>query len=390
MLNELRIRHKKTKKFMKEQGIDALLILQNIDLYYYTNTLQAIAFYLPVEGDGLVFYKRAEEGVKSDCPLESLKVNSMRDIPEVLQRKSYPLARTLGFEFDVLPMANYYRVKKLFPDAEAVDASIFISKTKMVKTDYEVDIFRKCGKTVKSLYETIKALYKEGMSEFDLSREIEYAFRKKSHLGPLRMRGFNLEGFMGHVLSGESALIPAPLDLTLGGKGIHPAFSQAASNKYIEKNESIIIDYIFNFEGYQIDTTRTFVYGDLSGFLKKQYENVLDIYFVAKRELVPGNTCKDVYEKALLRAQKLGIEEHFMGYRETRVNFIGHGIGLEVNEFPVIAPKSDIVLEKNMVIAVEPKLFFPDQGAVGIEDTLLINENGCEKLADISEDYIRI
>ena len=79
-----------------------------------------------------------------------------------------------------------------------------------------------------------------------------------------------------------------------------------------------------------------------------------------------------------------------MGYGENRVKFFGHGVGLELDEFPIIAAKIDLDLKPGMVIALEPKAYLPKIGPVGIENTYLITENKCKNLCPLEEEIFKI
>lgn len=386
MFEELQLRKKRTQKLMKENGLDGLLILQYVDLFYYTNSMQTLAAYIPNEGEILVFFKRAEKRIKENCPLKIYQTKSIKNIPEILKENSYAVPENIGLEFDVLPVSLFNYVNKVFSGVNLTDASQLIKNVRMIKSEFEISEFKKCGEAVKNVYNSITGMIKENMSELELSKEIEYLFRQNSHLGPSRLRGFNLESFFGHVLSGTHALVPASLELTLGGEGAHPAYSAGASSKKIKKGEPVVIDYIFNYNGYQIDTTRIYSLGEPSKEILNYHEKLLDIYATVKSLLKPGNTCEDIYNAVIEKVAELGLTDNFMGYGEERVKFIGHGIGLEVDEFPPIAPRVKTVLEENMALALEPKLFFPDFGCVGIEDTMLITKDGPMPFAVLSEE----
>ncbi len=390
MENELKQRHEKIQKLMAEKNVEGILILQDIDLLYVTNSMQAAAAYIPLEGQILTFYKNAYDKIKSDCPLELTQIKSTKDIPGILKRKGISLPQKIGFEYDVIPVGIFNRYKKVFDKSEPVDISSIMRYVKMVKSDYEVSLMRKCGEIVNHVFNAIKDYIKEGISELELAKEIENLFRRKGHLGPSRLRGFNLEAFYGHVLSGATGNVPSSLDITLGGNGTHASFSIGPSEKKIEKDEAIVIDYLCNYHGYHIDTTRTFVMGELADELTKNVDNLYKIYQEIRMRMKAGAVAENVYYEIIDIVKQMGLSENFMGYKDERVSFIGHGVGLELDEFPVIAPKVKNQLEKNMCIAVEPKLFFPPYGLIGVEDTLLITEKSPEILSKLDYNIISL
>lgn len=381
--DELILRQKKIQSFLKEENVEGALFLQDIDLLYFTNSLQVFAAYIPVEGELSVFYRKAKEKISKECPFELIEVQNYNDICNILkEKKLYP--KKIGLEFDVLPVKIFNKLESIFDNIIFFDISEALKKVRMVKSSYELSLLRKAAEITKEVYTKVVNIIKPGISELDLAREIEYLYRRLNHLGPTRMRSFNHELFFGHVLSGHTSIISSSYDSPLGGDGINSAYSIGASQKIINKNETIVLDYVSNFNGYHIDTTRTFVIGELPENLYKNYENLKKVYNKICSILKPGILCSEIYNQIINYVNSLGVEENFMGIGNKKVKFIGHGIGLEIDEYPVIAPKFDIKLEKNMVVAFEPKMFFPPEGAIGLEDTFLITENGYEVLGDLS------
>ena len=179
-----------------------------------------------------------------------------------------------------------------------------------------------------------------------------------------------MEGSMGLVVTGKDSLAPTYTDFPIGGVGLSPAVAQGASGVRVEKN--FVIDFIGSSFGYCADSTRTFfvekpdkkiteIYGQLNDLLEKTIEKV-----------VPGVTGDEIYNFVLSEVDKYSWKDYFMGYHQ-KVKFIGHGIGTEVNQLPVIAPGQNLHFENGMTFAVEPKIFLPDFGVIGVENTYVLN-----------------
>jgi Xaa-Pro aminopeptidase len=199
-------------------------------------------------------------------------------------------------------------------------------------------------------------------------------------MGILRMRGWNQEMTHAHVLSGESGATVSFLDSPHGGKGNTPAMAQGASFRRIGKNEPIGIDYGVGINGYVADQFRTLVIGDLPDELMKAHDLSAEIHALFVKEAQPGISCSDLYRLAAKQAQKTGFGEYFNGYGEGRARFVGHGLGLEIDEYPILAPRFNGRLEPGMVIALEPMFVFPGKGIVGLEDDYLVTTAGVERL----------
>jgi len=231
-------------------------------------------------------------------------------------------------------------------------------------------------------------MVREGMMELELVARMEHMFRMQGHIGMMRMRGYNQEIITGMVASGDAAAEPTYFDGPAGGRGLTPASPQGSSFKVIAANEPILVDIGCCIDGYVIDQTRTLVIGALEADLKAAYDAAEAIIRATEEKLKPGTVCEQLYTDALEMAASFKLSEYFMGYGEDQVKFLGHGIGMEIDEWPVLARGFKQRLEPGMVIAVEPKFTFPGRGVVGIENTYLITENGCVKLTTAPEGVI--
>ncbi len=388
---ELEIRYRKLQAYMAEAGLDAVIVAQNADLFYFTGTIQSGNLYVPVEGEPLYMVRkeflraRMESGLKEVVPFRSMK-----DLPAILANYGYHQPQRVGMELDVLPVGFFQRYEKLFPGAEFIDATPLIRRVRMIKSHYEMHILMDAANQVDKVYRRAKEVIREGMSDLELAAELEFVARKEGHQGLIRMRGFNSELFYAHIFSGADSAVPAYVDTPLGGVGLTPAFGQGASWKHIARNEPIIVDFAGSFDGYLVDQTRLFAVGGLSDKLKKGYEDMLKVQ--ERMMLLAQNrpTWGTLYEECLALALKMGYADNFMGNKGAQVSFIGHGIGIEIDEFPFIARGfNDMPLEPGMVFAFEPKLVFPGEGAVGIENTFFLTEDGIKQLT-FSEEKLAI
>jgi Xaa-Pro aminopeptidase len=228
------------------------------------------------------------------------------------------------------------------------------------------------------------------MSELELAGKIEAESRRLGHQGVLRMRLWGSEMFYGHLLSGDTGAVPSYLASPTGGVGASPAVGQGPSFKTIQRHEPVMVDYIFSFNGYLSDHTRIFSLGSLPGDLKNAHAAMLEVQQLVKKIATPGVKTGDIYHRAVEKTKELGYADHFMGIGKERIRFIGHGIGLEVDEFPFLAAGQKLELQAGMTIALEPKLIFPGRGVVGIENTHVVSGDGLEQLGRFPEDVIEI
>lgn len=383
-LSELESRVSRLQKLMKEKNIDGAIIVQNADLFYFSGTVQRSHIFIPVEGKPVLMVKKSYDRAKQESALENIiPLKSMKELPEKVSFFYKGKLKRIGFELDVIPANLYFYYEKLFDTSEIVDISPLIREVRAVKSPYELEIIKDAAKLNQTLFSHVREFLHEGITEVELAGKLESVYRKEGHQCYIRMRGFNQETVYGNLTSGYNMSVPSFFDGPIGGRGLNPSFPQSAGFKKICRDEPVIVDYVGVYDGYMVDQTRIFCIGKLPEKLIRAYNVALEIQELIKEKAKPGISCAVLYELAIKAAQNNGLEEHFMGYSE-RVNFIGHGVGIELDELPVIARGVNKPLKEGMVLALEPKFVFPE-GAVGIENTFVVRENGLELLTIYDE-----
>ncbi|QMV41032.1 M24 family metallopeptidase [Cohnella cholangitidis] len=371
---------------LDECGMKGCLVSQNVGIYYFTGSMQTGYLFMPVEGEPTYYVRRSMERALKESRVRTVELGSFRsfgmqleaDYPELGEPSGeLPL---LGADLDVMPAQLYLRLADAIPRARLADASAILRNVRSVKSPYEIERISRAAEVVAVALETGLASLREGMTELELMSVIEYSIRRNEHIGLMRMRNYNQEIMTGIVASGEAAAEPSYFDGPAGGRGLSPASPKSVSLRPIGRNEPILIDIGCCVDGYVIDQTRTAVIGELDPDLRAAYDTAAEIMRISERSLRPGGIPEEIYFQAVEMAKAAGLSEHFMGFGRDQVKFLGHGIGLEIDEWPVLAKGFRAPLEPGMTIAVEPKFTFPGRGVVGVENTYLITEFGCKAL----------
>ena len=282
---------------------------------------------------------------------------SLRSLPDALKRLGVPESARLGLELDVLPVLNFRRYEQLFPQAQLVDCGGMLRNLRAVKSPWELEQIRQAGLSATAALAAAASALTPGITEAELPAAVAATLIRDGHTGLLRMRGFNQELPSVHVFSGPEAGVASGPDAPFGGHGHNAAYPQGASHRPIKRGEAVVIDLGGSANGYAFDQTRTLCIGPLPEPLRAAYETCRTIH----REIVttarPGAACEQIYEMALARAVAAGYETTFMGSAPMQVGFVGHGIGLEVDEFPILGRGwGDVRLAAGNVLAVEPKI----------------------------------
>lgn len=354
------------------------LICDNANLLYLTGRVFSGYIYLAPESDPVYFVKRP-------ATLEGERVHYIRKPEEI--KEITGSTRTLGLETGSLPYADAIRLKNAMGAAEITDVSAAIMNARAVKTPLEIKLLEEDGIRQCEIYSRIPELYAEGMSDVELQVETERLCRLHGCLGLFRVNGPSMELHMGNVLAGDNADAPSPYDFAMGGAGLDPSIPVGASGEKIARGKSVMVDMNGNFNGYMTDMTRTFSCGRLSDLAMKAHACSIEICESLAAMGKPGTEAKALYETARQIAEKHGLADYFMGHR-SHAGFVGHGVGIQINELPVIAPRSRHILEEGNVIALEPKFVIPDTGAVGIENTYVVEAEGMRSITNAPEAII--
>ena len=391
-VEEIRARVVRLQDLLAASGVNLALIRQPADLYYYTGTVADGFLAVPVEGQPRFLVRRPQDRLAAgETPWELTFYSDLGELPALLDGLSLPRAGPLGLELDVLPAAFYLRLHhKIFPGTKLQDISPLIRQQRMVKSAYEIEQLRRAAAILDEAYAEVPGLLRPGLTELELSAALEYRLRLLGHQGLIRVRNFNLEIFFGHVLSGHAGLAAAYTDTPSGGLGFSPAFPQGPSRKPLSAGEPITVDIASCVNGYVADMTRLFVMGDLSGMAWRAYDLTLELFQYFETAARPGVRPGDLYQGLCSLVERAGLSDFFMGQGHEQVSFIAHGVGLELDEFPFITARFPFPLEEGMVLAFEPKVFVPDAGLVGLEDTGRITAQGVEWLTRTPRRVVRV
>ncbi|MDE6395682.1 MAG: M24 family metallopeptidase, partial [Muribaculaceae bacterium] len=239
------------------------------------------------------------------------------------------------------------------------------------------------------VYSHIPSLYRPGMSDVELQIEIERVTRLEGGTGMFRVNGEDMELNNGSVLVGANADTPSPYDFAMGGRGCLPSLPVGADGTIIKPGNTVMVDTNGTFNAYMTDMTRTFVLGEAADSAVRAHRLSVEILRTLEKAACPGVPARDLYNIAVEMVAGAGLSDYFMGHR-AKAGFIGHGVGIVINELPVIAPRSRDILAEGNVIAMEPKFVLPEIGAVGVENTYVVTASGLRRLTDAPEDLVNL
>lgn len=375
---------------LAEAGLDGALLVQNVDLLYFSGTMQNAHLYVPMQGEPALFVWKSLTRARRESPLRDIvALRSPRDLPALLAERGYAPKR-VGLELDVLAVNQYRSYERAFAGVEFADCWPLIRSVRQVKSGWEVQQIERAAAISSAMIREVRDALRPGVTELEAAAAGEYAGRRMGHEYLVRMRGLNNDLDVGYASSGPTGSYATAMLSCNGGLGLSPSHAQGASWRRIGVGEPLLADFVGLYNGYLADQTRTLCIGTLPNELQRAYDATVQIQNAMVAALRPGHTAEEVYNIGVALAAELGYGENIQGHGEQQVNFIGHGVGLELNDWPAIAKGVTEPLQAGMVIALEPKLAFPGVGMVGIENTWLVNEGAPRQLTTLPEEILSV
>lgn len=388
-LEELERRVARLQRYLQQENINGALLAQRLDAYYYSGTAQNIHVYIPQEGRPLVCVFRNYERAQVESPWTVVQLQGLSKLPEFIQEAGLPLPHVLGLEYDVLPVAQFNRYLKSFANVEMRDISAAIRLQRAVKSPWELTRMQETSAVSEKVFQRVTEILRSGITEVELQSELDRYAKCLGHEGFNRVRQFNMEFFFGCVTAGDRAAVGGYFDAPVVAQGVSISYPQGCSHTPIMPGESVIVDFALVVNGYMVDQTRNYAIGFIPLELQEAQKTAQEIQERIRQALVPGVVAGDIYQETIDWVKEhTPYEQNFMGYANNRVNFLAHGIGLELDEMPTISLGSKTILEPGMVLAVEPKFVFPGLGVVGVEDTMDVADGGARFITKGTRDIV--
>jgi len=389
--SELEARLKKFRNIMDvgNPGWELAAIFSKINLYYFTGTMQEGMLLIPRNDNAIFWVRRSYDRALLESffpdikPMEGFRdaAAGLRDMPEAVY-----------IETEVIPVAFLGRFRKHFKFRDALPLDAQIASIRAVKSEYELNLMKRSGESHRIiLEERVPQLLQEGMSEVDLAGALYAAMLHEGHHGVARFGMFDTEVVLGHIAFGESSIYPTSFNGPGGNYGMGPAVPLIGNRKRkLAKGDLVFIDIGFGVEGYHTDKTLTYVFGGEPAWnVAQEHTMCVEIQDRLAQMLKPGAVPSVLYEN-IMTGLPPEFLKNFMGFGNRQVKFLGHGIGLVIDEIPVIAAGFDTPLEENMVLALEPKKGIENVGMVGIENTFIVTSRGGKCITGFSRGLVRV
>ena len=370
-------------------GWELAAIVGRINIYYLTGTMQEGILLIPRDRDALLFVRRSYERALDESRFPDIRpMGSYRDAAAGL----VTVPGTVYLETELVPLALYERLQKHFAFSGVRPLDRQIAEVRSVKSRYEMALMERAGGIHRRVLEDlVPGILEEGMSEADFGSAVSSLMVREGHHGIVRFGMFGTEIVVGQLGFGESSIYPTAFDGPGGAYGMGPAVPVLGSReRLLGRGDLVFIDNACGVEGYQTDKTMTYMFGaPIPDEAIAVHDRCVEIQDEMAKLLRQGITPSDIYQ-ATMDSLDPDFLENFMGYGRRRAGFLGHGVGLQVDELPVIAKGFDEPLQEGMAIAIEPKKGISGVGMVGIENTFAVTPGGGRSITGESHGLIPV
>ncbi len=365
---------------LAQDEIDLAWIDHPTDRLYYAGTIQDGVLLVPAGGDPVFHVRLSRRRAQAESPLTVEPFPGRRGLLEAVRSRVGARGR-LGLPLEVTPASTYRWLTESLEGIELVDIGAGIRAQRAVKSGWEQAQVRGAARQAHELFADVARHLREGVTELELSAALEHRVRLLGHAGTIRVRRPGADLGMLYAVAGDGGLYPTNFDGPVGAEGVYPYTAPGGGRKPIRAGETVMVDLVTAFNGYHADHTRTFaLHGDLPARAREAHAACEAVLAQIEARMRPGVACGALFTEVSSWLEEHGAPPAFMGYGDNQVKFLGHGVGLELDEWPILAARFDRTLEAGMVVAVEPKAFLEGIGPVGVENTYIITDEGCESL----------
>lgn len=372
------------QKRLGEAAVDAVLLNYSKSVYYCTGTTQP-SFLVISPYDYQLLIMKGMEHVPCETWLPDDKITQAKggyeSIASLLKKHTIG-AGILGMELDVVPTALYFKIAGMFPQFKIVDVSRVILEQRKIKDEQELAYLRDAARILHAGHERVMMVLRDGMTELELSAEVEDAHRRAGHEGQYFGRQWDFFMGRGVLASGENLSRIAGKVQSISGTGLSAAIPLGASARNIRKGDMIVVDIPTLYRGYHSDQSRTYVIGKAPHACRELYQGMMEIADRTIAFLKPGVTCDDVYQMTFSIAREIGMAPYYLrlGGSPDPLSFVGHGVGLEVNELPLLSKGNPDVIHAGTVVTLEIEMWKSEMEVVKVEDTIAVHPEGAELL----------
>jgi len=367
---------------IRELELFGALLFYSRDVLYYTGTAQP-SYLVVLPQEYFLFVRSGFEFAVNDVFIPREKIREERKLENVY-RKVFPKSpanKKIGIELDILTAEQFSKFKLIFFGYEFVNISPMVLEQRKRKDASEIEKIKEACEAMDMGHKAVLSTLKEGCTELELAAAVENAHRLAGHEGIFFMRQPDFFMSRGPISSGPNLSKFSGVVYSITGVGLSPAVPAGPSRRNISKGDLVVVDIPTLVKGYHADQTRTYILGMASKKVQNMYDYMREIADHLIENICPGMKCSEIFQMAVDKAEVRKVADAFLNFGGgKKSHMIGHGIGLECTEPPIISKYDHSEVSENYVMGLEMHMYRKDVGVVKVEDVILITNSGNEIL----------
>lgn len=365
-----------------EGELSAALLFYSRDVFYYTGTAQP-SYLVVFPHEYFLFVRNGFEFALSDAFLPRERIREERRLENIFREvfPGLPTNKKIGTELDILTVEQLTKFKMIFSGYEFVNISPVVLEQRKRKDASEIEKIKEACEVMDMGHKAVLSTLKEGCTELELAAAVENAHRLAGHEGIIFMRQPDFFMSRGPISSGPNLSKFSGVVYSITGVGLSPSVPAGPSRRNISKGDLVVVDIPTLVKGYHADQTRTYILGMAGEKVRNLYGDMREIADHLIENIRPGMKCSEIFQMAVDKAEDRKAADAFLNFGGgKKSHMIGHGIGLECNEPPIISKYDHSEVLENYVLSLEMHMYRKDVGVVKVEDVILITNHGNEIL----------
>ena len=377
---------------IQEEELFAALLFYSRDILYYTGTAQP-SYLVVLPKDYFLFVRSGFEFALNDVFIPKDRIREERKL-ENIYKEVFPRSSTskkIGTELDILTADQFNKFKMIFSGYEFVNGSPMVLGQRKKKDESEIKKIKEACKAIDMGHNAVLATLKEGITELELAAAVENAHRLAGHEGIFFIRQPDFFMSRGPISSGPNLFKISGVAYTITGVGLSPSVPAGPSRRSISTGDLVIVDIPTLVDSYHADQARSYILGKADEKIETLYSHLKEIADCLIQAIKPGMKCREIYQMAIEKSKELEVTNTFLNFgRGRKSRMIGHGIGLELNEPPILSLYDDSEVSDGYVVALDMHMMDDNVGVVKLEDMILITNNENEILSISPRDLFEL
>ena len=365
-----------------EGELSAAVLFYSRDVLYYTGTAQP-SYLVVFPQEYFLFVRNGFEFALSDAFIPRERIREERRLENIFEEvfPRLPTNKKIGTELDILTVEQLAKFRMVFSGYEFVNISPIVLEQRKRKDASEIEKIKEACEVIDMGHKAVLSTLKEGCTELELAAAVENAHRLAGHEGIIFMRQSDFFMSRGPISSGPNLSKFSGVVYSITGVGLSPSVPAGPSRRKISKGDLVVVDIPTLVKGYHADQTRTYILGMANKKVQNMYDSMREIADHLIENICPGMKCNEIFQMAVDKAEDRKVADAFLNFGGgKKSHMIGHGIGLECTEPPIISKYDHSEVSENYVVGLELHMYREDVGVVKLEDVILITNSGNEIL----------